>query len=160
MFWGVLTTIVAIMMGVIMIFVRMKMGKKPTSMKRIILPPLFMSTGALMFVFPIFRISWYQVFESFIIGMVFSIFLIKSSKFEIRDGEIYLNPSKAFPFILLGLLVIRIILKVIVSGHITLGETGGVFFILAFGMISTWRIAMLYQYVQLKKSLELKKHLA
>src|SRR5690625_1929945 len=102
MFWGVLTTIVAIMMGVIMIFVRMTMGKKPTSVKRIILPPLFMSTGALMFVFPILRISWFQVFESFIIGMVFSIFLIKSSKFEIRDGEIYLNPSKAFPFILLG----------------------------------------------------------
>ena len=160
MFWGIASTVAAVMMGIIMIFVRIKLQEKPATVKKIILPPIFMSTGALMFIFPIFRISWFQTIESFVIGMIFSIFLIKSSKFTIRDGEIYLNPSKAFPFILLGLLLARIILKILVSGYVSLGETGGMFFILAFGMIVTWRIVMLYQFLQLKKSIEWKKHLA
>lgn len=160
MFWGIASTVAAVMMGFIMIFVRLRMSEKPTSVKRIILPPIFMSTGALMFIFPVFRISWYQTIESFVVGMIFSIFLIKSSKFEIRNGEIYLNPSKAFPFILIGLLIVRIVLKIVISGYISLGETGGMFFILAFGMIVTWRLVMLYQYINLKKSKEVKEHLA
>lgn len=160
MFWGIVSTVGATIMAVIMIFVRLRMAKKPASVKKIILPPLFMSTGALMYIFPVFQISWYQVIESFALGMVFSIILIKFSKFEIHDGEIYLNPSKAFPFILFGLLLVRIALKVLISGYISLGETGGIFFMLAFGMILTWRIAMLFQYLQLKKSLTEQKHLA
>lgn len=160
MFWGIASTVGATIMAVIMIFVRLRMAKKPASVKKIILPPLFMSTGALMYIFPVFQISWYQVIESFALGMVFSIILIKYSKFEIHDGEIYLNPSKAFPFILFGLLIVRLALKILISGYISLGETGGIFFMLAFGMILTWRIAMLYQYLQLKKSLSEQKHLA
>lgn len=152
MIWGIASTIVAVMMGITMIFVRLRTAKRPTSMKRIILPPLFMSTGAFMFVFPVFQISWIQVMEAFVVGMIFSILLIKSSKFEIREGEIYLNPSKAFPFILIGLLIVRFILKLIVGAQISLGETSGLFFILAFGMILTWRTVMLYQFVQVKKS--------
>ncbi|MFD1608263.1 CcdC family protein [Oceanobacillus luteolus] len=158
MFWAVASTIGAMMMAIAMIFVRMKMVKKPATVKKIILPPLFMSTGALMFIFPYFQISWYQVMESFLVGMIFSIILIKSSKFEIRGEAIYLNPSKAFPYILFGLLVVRLILKIIIGGYISLGETAGLFFMLAFGMILTWRIVMLYQFLQLKKSMELKKH--
>lgn len=152
MIWGIASTIVAVMMGITMIFVRLRTAKRPTSVKRIILPPLFMSTGAFMFVFPVFQISWIQVMEAFLLGMIFSVLLIKSSKFEIRKGEIYLNPSKAFPFILIGLLIVRFILKLIVGAQISLGETSGLFFILAFGMILTWRIVMLYQFVQVKKS--------
>lgn len=160
MFWGIASTVVAVIMASFMIVVRLKMTKRPTSVKRIILPPLFMSTGALMFLFPVFQISWYQVFESFILGVIFSFLLIKSSKFEVRGEEIYLNPSKAFPFILIGLLIVRILLKVVVSGHISVGETGGVFFLLAFGMLLTWRIVMLYQFLRIKKTLKAKKHLA
>src|SRR5699024_124929 len=129
--------VVAVFMATVMIFVRMKMAKKPATVKKIILPPLFMSTGAFMFIFPVFQISWLQVAEAFVVGMIFSIILIKISKFEIHEGEIYLNPSKAFPIILFGLLAFRMILKLIVGSYISLGETGGMFFILAFGMILT-----------------------
>lgn len=152
MIWGIASTIVALMMAITMIFVRLKMAKKPATMKKIILPPLFMSTGALMFIFPQFQISWLQVFEAFFVGMIFSVLLIKSSKFEIREGDIYLNPSKAFPVILVGLLVLRIVLKLIIGATISLGETSGMFFILAFGMILTWRVVMLFQFLQIKKS--------
>ncbi|WP_149476509.1 CcdC family protein [Oceanobacillus polygoni] len=152
MFWAVASTIVAAGMAIGMIFVRLNAAKKPASIKKIILPPLFMSTGALMFIFPVFHIPWIQVMEAFFVGMIFSILLIKSSKFEIRDQEIFLVPSKAFPFILFGLLIVRIVIKIIIGSTISYGETSGMFFILAFGMIVTWRASMLYQFMQLKKN--------
>ncbi len=56
-----------------------------------------------------------------------------------------------FPVILVSLLVIRIIIKLIIGTSISVGETSGMFFLLALGMIGTWRLAMLYQYLQLTK---------
>lgn len=154
MFWLVASTVVATFMAVTMIFVRLKAAKKPASIKKIILPPLFMSTGALMFIFPEFQIKWIQVLEAVGVGIICSIFLIKTSKFEIRDKAIYLIPSKSFIFILFGLLLSRICIKLLIGSTISLGETSGMFFLLAFGMIATWRISMLYKYVQLEKRLE------
>lgn len=149
------STIVAFIMATIMIFVRMRTAESPTSVKRIILPPLFMSTGALMFVFPMFRVPWINVFEALAVGVIFSLFLIKFSQFEIRDGAIYLIPSRAFVFLLFGLLFLRIIIKLIIGSTISFGETSGMFFLLGFGMIFTWRIAMLFKYQKLKKELEI-----
>ncbi|MBM4763864.1 cytochrome c biogenesis protein CcdC [Bacillus sp. B15-48] len=148
-----LSTIAAIGMGTLAFFVRMKAAKSPTSAKKIILPPLFMSTGALMFIFPMFRVSFLQVIEALLVGMLFSILLIKTSKFEIRDNDIYLKRSKAFMYILLGLLVVRLVAKLVLSITIDVGELGGMFWILAFGMIVPWRIAMYVQYKRLQRDL-------
>lgn len=153
MFWLVASTVVAAFMATMMIFIRLKAAKKPTSVKRIILPPLMMSTGALMFIFPVFHIQWIQVLEAILVGIVFSIFLIRTSKFEIKNQEIYLIPSKSFVIILFGLLAVRIVAKLILGSTISLGETGAMFFLLGFGMIFTWRLAMLYQYLQLEKQI-------
>ncbi|MBO8176958.1 MAG: cytochrome c biogenesis protein CcdC [Bacillus sp. (in: Bacteria)] len=146
-----ISSVIAIFMGFLILFVRMKASKKPVNAKKIILPPLFMSTGALMFLHPMFRVSFAQVVEALVVGMIFSIFLIKTSKFEIKDGNIYLKRSKAFIFILIGLLIIRIIAKFILSTSIDVGELSGMFWILAFGMIVPWRIAMYIQYMKLQK---------
>ncbi|UOQ42960.1 cytochrome c biogenesis protein CcdC [Halobacillus salinarum] len=154
MYWLIASTILAAGMATGMIFVRLKAAKKPASIKKIILPPIFMSTGAFMFLFPEFRVAWSQVAEALIVGVIFSIFLIRTSRFEIRGEEIYLKPSRGFVFILVGLLVLRIILKVIIGQKETLGETSGMFFLLAFGMIISWRIAMLRQFLQLEKKMK------
>ncbi|WP_284140050.1 cytochrome c biogenesis protein CcdC [Virgibacillus sp. LDC-1] len=159
MFWLIASTIAAAFMAVTMIFVRLKAAKKPASVKKILLPPLFMSTGALMFVFPPFQVSLLQVIEAMSVGVVFSFFLIKSSKFEIRGNAIYLIPSKSFIFILFGLLVVRIVLKLYLGKTISLGETSGMFFLLAFGMILSWRIAMLYKFKKLENQLNTKNAL-
>ncbi|MBT2598573.1 MULTISPECIES: cytochrome c biogenesis protein CcdC [Oceanobacillus] len=151
MYWAIASTVVFALMAITMVFVRMRASKKPATIKKIILPPIFMSTGALMFVLPIFHISWLQVLEALVVGMIFSIFLIKTSRLEIIGNDIYVKPSKVFPFILIGLLVIRITIKVIIGSTISVGETTGMFFLLALGMIGTWRLAMLYQYLQLNK---------
>lgn len=153
MFWLVASTIVAAFMAVTMIFIRLKVAKKPASIKKIILPPVFMSTGALMFLFPPFQLHRMEALEAIAVGMLFSIFLIRSSKFEIKNKEIYLIPSKSFIFILFGLLFIRIIIKLVVGSQITLGETSAIFFLLGFGMIFTWRLAMLYKFNKLRREL-------
>jgi membrane protein CcdC involved in cytochrome C biogenesis len=142
------STVGAIGMAIFVTFMRMKAAKKPVTAKKIILPPIFMSTGALMFIFPMFRVHSLQILEALTVGMLFSILLIKTSIFEIRDKDIYLKRSKAFVFILIGLLVVRVIAKLLLSSTIDVGELSGMFWILAFGMIVPWRIAM---YLQFKK---------
>src|SRR5699024_5467139 len=153
MFWLAASTIIAAIMATSMIFIRLKASKKPASVKKIILPPLFMSTGAFMFLFPVFRVELLQVFEAVLVGVIFSVFLIKTSKFEIKGGSIYLIPSKSFVFILFGLLLVRIIIKLVIGSTISLGEMSGMFFLLAFGMIFSWRLAMLYKFKQMEKNL-------
>jgi len=153
MLWVVASTVVAVFMATLMIFVRLKASKKPASVKKIILPPIFMSTGALMFLAPEFRIGWQQVIEALTLGVVFSFVLIKTSKFEIKGEAIYLIPSKAFVFVLVGLLVVRTGIKVLIGSYVTLGETSGIFFLLALGMIVTWRLAMLFKFKKLEKQL-------
>ena len=51
------STIAAIVMALAVFAIRMKASKKPATLKKIILPPFFMSTGALMYVFEPFRLS-------------------------------------------------------------------------------------------------------
>ena len=150
----IVTTVGAVGMGILAMFVRSKSAKKPASAKKIILPPLFMSTGALMFISPFFRVAPLQIIEALLVGMLFSTVLIWTSKFEVRDGDIYLKRSKAFVFILLGLLLVRLIGKIILSATIDIGELGGMFWILAFGMIVPWRLAMFFQFKKLQDKTE------
>lgn len=145
----VITSVGAIFMAVFAMFIRMKAAKKPASVKKILLPPLFMSTGALMYLFPEFRLTLSEIVEAIIVGMLFSILLIKTSKFEIKEQNIYLKRSRAFIFILIGLLVIRIVMKLALSSTIDYGELSGMFFLLAFSMIVPWRIAMYRNYQKL-----------
>lgn len=141
-------------MAVAVMFIRIKSSAKPATAKKIILPPIFMSTGALMFFVPIFRVTGAEFLEAITVGMFFSIFLIKTSKFEIRGNDIYLKRSKAFVFILIGLLVLRIGMKTILSSSIDYGSLSGMFWILAFGMIVPWRVAMYLSFRKLSKQLD------
>ncbi len=147
------STIVALFMATLMIFIRSKVAKKPTSVKKIILPPIFMSSGALMFIFPAFRVSLLEISEAVIVGLLFSLLLIKFTKLEVSNDDIYLIPSRSFIFILFGLLLVRIVIKLMIGSQISFGETSGIFFILAFAMIISWRMAMIRKYLQLKRQL-------
>jgi membrane protein CcdC involved in cytochrome C biogenesis len=106
-----------------------------------------------MYIEPQFRLSGAEMIEAAIVGMLFSILLIKTSKFEIRDNDIYLKRSKAFIFILIGLLVVRLVMKSVLSATIDFGELSGMFFFLAYCMIVPWRVAMYLDYKKLFKQL-------
>ncbi|MGJ7912608.1 CcdC family protein [Neobacillus sp. LXY-1] len=150
----VISSVGAVFMGFFVLFVRMKAAKKPTNVKKIILPPIFMSTGAFMYVVPQFRLTQWEILEAVVVGMLFSILLIKTSKFEIRDNDIYLKRSRAFIFILVGLLIVRLVMKSILSSTIDVGQLSGMFFLLAYSMIVPWRIAMYRSYMKLHKEMQ------
>lgn len=145
------STVLALFMGTMALIVRSKAAKRPVTAKKIILPPLFMSTGALMFVFDAFRVHPLQIIEALVVGMLFSVILIKTTNFEQKADGIYVKRSKAFLFILFGLLIVRLVGKLFLSNTIDVGELGGMFWILAFGMIVPWRIGMLLKFNSLQQ---------
>ncbi|WP_078395458.1 CcdC family protein [Shouchella patagoniensis] len=144
----------AVLMGSAALVIRMKASKKPTSARRIMIPPLAMSTGFLMFLYEPTRPSTFHIGEALLVGLLFSTVLIYTSKFERRDGDIYLKRSKAFAYILAALLIIRIVLRLIVGQEINPAELSGMFFLLAFGMLLPWRVAMLIRYFKLRRSID------
>jgi membrane protein CcdC involved in cytochrome C biogenesis len=151
----VIAPIFAFIMALTVIFVRIKAADKPTNAKKILIPPLGMSTGFLMFLYPPVHIPWSWAIASFLVGALFlSIPLIQTSKFEIIDGQVYLKRSRAFIYILLILFVIRMSLHTYIEHFISYYQTASLFFILAFGMLLPWRIAM---YIQYKKLLSTEK---
>ena len=108
-----------------------------------------------MFVFEEFRVPFSQVIESILVGLLFSIVLIKTTNFEEKNEKLYVKKSRAFLLILFGLLIIRFVAKLLLSSTIDVGELGGMFWILAFAMIIPWRIGMLVKYFKLKKAINI-----
>jgi membrane protein CcdC involved in cytochrome C biogenesis len=140
-----------LLMATVVIVLRMRGSRKPVSVRRIILPPLFMSTGFAMFHFPETATPLIYDVIAFFTGMIFSIPLILTSRFEIVGQDVYLKRSRAFFGILVVLVIIRFAMKMWVNDSLTIMQTAGLFFVLAYGMIVPWRLAMLYMYRQLVK---------
>ena len=62
----VFSIVFAFLMGAVVIVIRMKAQQFPVNEKKIILPPFFMATGALMYVVPYFRLTGMEMLESLI----------------------------------------------------------------------------------------------
>ena len=125
--------------------------RSPVSTRKILIPPLGMSTGFSMFIAPGARVPWIWAACAFIAGaLVFSYPLTRTSQLIRSGGVILIKRSRAFLSILLGLVVVRLALHAYVERFVTPIQTGAIFFILAFGMIVRWRVAMLIQYLRLR----------
>ncbi|WP_031548734.1 CcdC family protein [Salinicoccus luteus] len=144
-------SIMAVFMGIAAVFVRQKAAKRPLTMAKIVIPPVMMSTGALMYIFPYFRLTPFEIMEATVMGLLFSIVLVMTTRYEEKDGALYVKQSRMFPVILIVLLVLRIILKTVLSMSISPGEIGGMFFLLAFVMIVIWRLSMFIHLQAFKK---------
>nr|WP_263313384.1 CcdC protein domain-containing protein [Mammaliicoccus sp. Marseille-Q6498] len=149
--------VIAALMGLVVIVIRMKAQNYPTNARKIVLPPFFMATGALMYVVPYFRLNGEEILEAVLVGIFFSLFLIFTSNFEIKGSEIYMKRSKLFPVILISLLIIRSVGKFFLSNSIDPGQLAGMFFLLAFSMIVPWRIAMYIKFKKLKEQVSIVK---
>ncbi|MBP3964921.1 CcdC family protein [Paenibacillus lignilyticus] len=148
----VASIVITLLSGVAVMFLRLRASNRPTTMRKIIVPPIGMSTGFLMFVAPVTHVPWLWGIAAFAVGAVlFAYPLIRTSKLE-RVGEtIVLKRSKMFIFILLGLLIVRLLVHNVVEQAVSIPQTGALFFVLAFGMIVVWRIAMLQSYLKLMR---------
>jgi membrane protein CcdC involved in cytochrome C biogenesis len=145
-------TIGATMTAFTAMVLRFRASRKPITTRKLLLPPIAMSSGFLMFLMPMLQIPLMWALVSFLLGAIlFSYPLIRYSQLERSGGHIYLVRSKAFIFILLGLLVVRLGLRGLVEQYVTLPQTGAIFFIVAFGMLLPWRLTMYRQYRRLQQ---------
>lgn len=114
-----------------------------------------MTTGFMMFIVPETHIPVTWGIIAFALGwLLFSYPLIRTTKFEKVNGQVYAQRSRSFIFILIGLLAVRMLLHEAVEQYISVIQTGAVFFLLAYGMIVRWRLFMLKQYRAMTASLD------
>jgi membrane protein CcdC involved in cytochrome C biogenesis len=122
---------------------RLRETRTPVTARKIILPPLGMSTGFLMFLVPRMRVGWGWAVGAFLVGaVVLAVPLARTSSLERQGDVVLMRRSNGFLVILLGLLALRLVLHEWVGEVLPARQTGAVFFILAFGMILRWRVGM------------------
>jgi len=133
--------------GIAVLAWRVRETRVPISSKAIVIPPLAMSSGFLMFLAPMMRVRWSWTIAAFLLGLlVLSWPLIRSSRLELRDGVVYMKRSRAFLAILLVLFAIRLALHDYIGQIISPLQTASLFYLMAFGMIARWRLVMYRQY--------------
>lgn len=129
---------------------RVRESRRPVSLRSLIIPPLGMSTGFSMFVVPAFRIPWTWGLSAFVLGaLVFAYPLVSSPQLTVEDGLIMMRRSRWFLVVILALAAVRLGLRQYISSIISVQQTAGLFFVLAFGMIVRWRTTLLMEYRRL-----------
>jgi membrane protein CcdC involved in cytochrome C biogenesis len=136
--------------AVVVLTWRLRETSRPITARKILIPPLGMSTGLFMFVAPQTRIPWSWAAIALACGaLLFTYPLHRSSRLERVGEEIRLQRSRAFLWILLGLVAVRIVARAYVEQHVDLLQTGSLFFLVALGMIVPWRVLMYREYRRL-----------
>lgn len=142
----------SVLAGLSLIIIRIRAGKRPTTLKKIVIPPLGMATGFIMFAVPVTHIPWLWGLAAFGTGLlIFSFPLIVTTSMEKVNSDIFVRRSKAFIAIMLVLFLLRLSLHSVVEQYMTIPQTGAIFYLLAFGMIVPWRFAMVGDYLRLRK---------
>jgi membrane protein CcdC involved in cytochrome C biogenesis len=145
--------VLALLGGAVILVWRLRETMSPLSIRRIVGPPLGMATGFSMFAVRAARVPWTFAAGAFALGaLVLAIPLARTSTLVRRGDLVLMQRSRAFLWILLGLVALRLLLRAYVGRLLTPVQTGSVFFILAFGMIARWRATMLLQYLRLRGS--------
>jgi membrane protein CcdC involved in cytochrome C biogenesis len=132
---------------------RIREGRTPVTLRKLLAPPLGMATGFSMFLFPIFgipisfRIPWSWAIGAFLIGAILLAYpLLRTSSLTRVGDVIMMKRSGAFFTVVIFLAAIRYLARGYFDSLLTLEQTGGLFFILAFGMILRWRMNLYMQY--------------
>ncbi len=129
---------------------RVRESRSPVSTKKIIIPPLGMSTGFSMFVVPAFRIPWMWAAAAFLLGAVALAWPLLATTRLVRQGDtVTMQRSTAFLSVIIALAAIRLLARSYFDSVLTVQQTGALFFVLAFGMILRWRAQMLVDYRKL-----------
>jgi len=81
---------------------------------------------------------------------VLAIPLARTSRLARVGDAVVMQRSRAFLWILLGLVAVRFVAREWVEQRVTTLQTGAIFFVLAFGMIFRWRAQMLLAYLRLR----------
>lgn len=142
------TSAVGSVIGLVGVLVwRIREGRTAVTIRKIIFPPLGMATGFSMFFVPAFRVPILWAAIAFLIGAILLAWPLLRTSRLIRDGErIMMQRSNAFFAVVIFLAAIRYLARGYFDAIMTIQQTAGLFFILAFGMILRWRMRMLSEY--------------
>ena len=142
------TSAVASVVGLIGVMIwRYREGRSAVTARKIIIPPLGMATGFCMFFDTQFRVPLLWAAIAFLIGAVLLAYpLLATSRLERTGDAIMMRRSSAFFAVVVALAAIRYFARGYFDSILTIPQTAGLFFILAFGMILRWRLRMLSQY--------------
>ncbi|MEY4577626.1 MAG: hypothetical protein RL701_2329 [Pseudomonadota bacterium] len=131
---------------------RMRESARPMTAQRIVMPPLGMSTGFGMFAYAPARIPALWAVSAFAVGaLVLSYPLVKSSTLKRVGNEVRLHRSRAFLWVIAGLFVVRMAARTYFDQFLDPLQSASVFFVLAFGMIASWRVRMFLEYRRLQR---------
>jgi membrane protein CcdC involved in cytochrome C biogenesis len=126
---------------------RIRETQRPVTVRKIVVPPLGMSTGLFMFLAPQTRVPVPWAVTAFLLGaFVLSYPLIHTSSLHREGDVVMLKRSPAFLWVLLGLVAVRLAARTWVEQYVDTVQTGSLFFLLAFGMIIRWRVGMYVAY--------------
>ena len=133
---------------------RMREAQSPVTFRKIVIPPLGMSTGFSMFLYPPARVPLSWALGALVLGaLVFAYPIVHFSRLRVHENRVYLKRSPAFLWILVGLVAVRFGLRSYLEQYIDPLQTGALFFLLAFGMIARWRVGMLREFRALESTL-------
>lgn len=143
-----LTSVVTSVFGAVAVLIwRVREGQTPVTLKKILIPPAGMATGFSMFIVPMFRIPWMWALAAFLTGAIFLAWpLLRTSRLHRKGGVIMMKRSQAFLFVIVVLAAVRFAARGYFNTIMSIEQTGGLFFILAFGMILRWRVNMYLEY--------------
>jgi membrane protein CcdC involved in cytochrome C biogenesis len=140
----------SILGGAIVFTWRLSETNRPITARKILIPPLGMSTGLFMFLYPPTRIPLAWAAAALASGTLFFTYPLARTSRLTRDGNVIrLQRSRAFLWILLGLVAVRFGARGWVERHVSPLQTGSVFFLIALGMILPWRLLMYREYRRL-----------
>ena len=131
------TAVLASIAGLIAVMTwRVREARGAVSLKKIVMPPLGMATGFCMFIAPPFRVPLLWALIAFAIGAVLLAWPLLATSRLVRDGDaIMMKRNGAFFAVVVFLAAIRYFARGYFDSIMTLEQTAGLFFVLAFGMI-------------------------
>jgi len=129
---------------------RVQEARTAVNARKIIIPPAGMAMGFCMFLAPAFRVPITWALAAFVIGAcVLSYPLLRTSRLTREGDVIMMQRSKFFYLVVIVLAIVRIVARGYFNTFLSINQTAGLFFVLAFGMILVWRVWMYFQYRQL-----------
>lgn len=148
------TAVLGSLVGMVAVIIwRLRESRSPVSMRKIVIPPLGMSTGFSMFVVPAFRIPWAWGAAAFLIGVLGLGYPLVLTTRLVRQGDaVMMQRSAAFFTIIVALAAIRLLARGYLDTVLSVEQTGALLFVLAFGMILRWRARMLQEYRKLTRT--------
>jgi membrane protein CcdC involved in cytochrome C biogenesis len=136
--------------GAVVIFWRIRETRSAVTLKKILIPPAGMATGFSMFAVPAFHIPWTWALIAFATGATLFAWPLLATTRLYRQGQaVMMKRSPAFLVVIIVLFAVRFMADGFFSRFLTVPQTAGTFFILAFGMILCWRTSLFLSYRRL-----------